>query len=186
MYLYEYDPATGKYLGKHEAQLDEWQTQIKGAPAYMGEANTTWDAPEEQEGYTPYLINGEWVLKQDPTLDDAKTAKLQEAGAAFAAKRDAIRQVTLSDGNTYGFDCANNDITNFMASWKAAEVSGSTPYKVWHDDGTKGMINMPLADFTTVFNTVRDSQLAAYAWYGTVSAQINAATTEEELEEITL
>lgn len=121
-----------------------------------------------------------------PSLEALKEAKIKEAGAAFAQKRDAIRQVQLSDGNTYGFDCANEDITNFMASWKAAEVSGSTPYKVWGADGSKGMITMQLADFKTVFNAVRESQLAAYAWYGAVDAQIQAAATKEELEAIVL
>lgn len=116
------------------------------------------------------------------TLEEAKADKHREAGASFARKRDAIRQVQLSDGNTYGFDCANEDITNFMASWKAAEVSGSTPYKVWIADGGKGLITMQLADFDTVFKAVRDSQLEAYAWYGAVDAQIQAATTKEEVE----
>lgn len=133
--------------------------------------------------------NGEYyevVAISEQTLEEMKTAKHREAGASFAQKRDAIRQVQLSDGNTYGFDCANEDITNFMASWKAAEVSGSTPYKVWIADGGKGLITMQLADFDTVFKAVRDSQLEAYAWYGTVDAKIQACETKEELAEIVL
>lgn len=121
-----------------------------------------------------------------PSLEALKEVKIKEAGALFAQKRDAIRQVTLSDGNTYGFDTANDDITNFMASWKAAEISGSTMYKVWLADGTKGMITMQLADFTTVFNAVRDSQYEAYAWYEAIKVQVNACTTKEELEAIIL
>lgn len=132
------------------------------------------------------LPEGATLTPPEQTLEEAKADKHREAGAAFAQKRDAIRQVQLSDGNTYGFDCANEDITNFMASWKAAEVSGSTPYKVWGVDGSKGMIAMQLADFKTVFNAVRESQLAAYAWYGAVDAQIQVAATKEELEAIVL
>lgn len=132
------------------------------------------------------LPEGATLTPPEQTLEEAKADKHREAGAAFAKKRDAIRQVRLSDGNTYGFDCANEDITNFMASWKAAEVSGSAPYKVWKADGSKGMITMQLADFKTVFNAVRESQLAAYAWYGAVDAQIQAAATKEELEAIVL
>ncbi len=78
MLLYSFDPATGKYTGSHEAQLDEWQTQIKGSPSYIGEANCVWEAPPAQEGYTAYMVNGEWVLKADPTLDELKAAKLAE------------------------------------------------------------------------------------------------------------
>lgn len=132
------------------------------------------------------LPEGATLTPPEQTLKEAKADKHREAGAAFAKKRDAIRQAQLSDGNTYGFDCANEDITNFMASWKAAEVSGSTPYKVWNADGSKGMIIMQLSDFETVFKTVRDSQLAAYAWYGDVDAQIQEATTKEELDAIVL
>lgn len=129
--------------------------------------------------------DGVWYIPE-PALEELKEAKIKEAGTLFAQKRDAIRQVTLSDGNTYGFDTANEDITNFMASWKAAEISGSTMYKVWLADGTKGMITMQLADFKTVFNAVRTSQLEAYAWYGAVDAQIQAATTKEDLDAIVL
>ena len=132
------------------------------------------------------LPEGATLIPPEQTLEEAKEDKHREAGAAFAKKRDAIRQVQLSDGNTYGFDCANEDITNFMASWKAAEESGSTPYKVWNADGSKGMVIMQLSDFETVFKTVRDSQLAAYAWYGDVDAQIQEATTKEELDAIVL
>lgn len=78
MKLYEYDPATGEYLGSHNAEVDEWQTQIKGETCYVGEANTVWEAPPEQEGYTAYLVNGEWELRPDPTLDELKAAKLAE------------------------------------------------------------------------------------------------------------
>lgn len=186
MKLYEFDPETGKYLGSHEAEVDEWQTKIKGETCYVGEANTVWEAPPEQEGCTAYLMNGEWELRPNPTLDELKAAKHNEAGAVFAQKRDAIRQIQLSNGVTYGFDCANEDITNFMASWKAAEKSGSTPYKVWNTDGGKGMITMQLTDFDTVFNAVRTSQLEAYAWYNGVDAQIKAAMTAAEIEAITL
>ena len=128
----------------------------------------------------------EIVKQPEPTLAELKAEKHNEAGALFAHKRDAIRQVQISDGNTYGFDCANEDITNFLTSWEAAKISGSTPYKVWVNSNAKTLIVMQLDDFTTVFNAVRTSQLEAYAWYNSVDAQIQAATTKEELEAIIL
>ena len=78
MKLDEFEPHTGKYLGSHDAQVDEWQTTIKGETCYIGEANAVWDEPPQQEGYTAYYIGGEWVLKADPTLDELKAAKLAE------------------------------------------------------------------------------------------------------------
>ena len=145
-----------------------------------------WAQPGREVKEIGPLPEGATLTPPEQTLEEAKADKHREAGASFAQKRDAIRQVQLSDGNTYGFDCANEDITNFMASWKAAEVSGSAPYKVWKADGSKGMITMQLADFKTVFNAVRTSQLEAYAWYGAVDVQIQAAATKEDLETIVL
>ena len=120
------------------------------------------------------------------TLEELKEAKHNAAGAAFAAKRDAIRFVKLSDGNTYGFDCANEDITNFMANWKAAELDGQTEHKVWLDETTKGMVVMQPADFKTVFDIANKSQKEAYVWYGEVATRIAAATSKEELDAIEL
>lgn len=120
-----------------------------------------------------------------PSIEELQEAKINEAGAEFAKRRDAIRWVQVSDSNAYGFDCASEDITNFMAAWKAAEVDGYTGYKVWFTETSKGLVILQLVDFKTVFDFVRNSQLTAYAWYETISAQIKATTTTEELEAIT-
>lgn len=86
MLLYEFDPKTGKYLGNHEAQLDTWQTDIKGSPSYIGEANCVWTEPPAQAGFTAYMENGEWVLKANPKLENLKADKLAEIDAWTAAK----------------------------------------------------------------------------------------------------
>ena len=117
-------------------------------------------------------------------FENLKKEKRNQAGAVFASKRDEIRFIEVSDGNTYGFDCANEDITNFFASWKAAEKDGKTFYKVWLDNTVKGMVVMQLSDFDTVFDKVRESQIGAYAWYENIVAQIEAATTVDELNAI--
>ena len=121
----------------------------------------------------------------DLTLDEIKQEKLKQLGSAFAVKRDAIRWVDVSGGH-YGFDCANDDITNFMASWKAAELAGSTLYKVWTSESEKGMVTLTTEDFTAVFNAVRQSQYEAYAWYGTKKAEIENAATVEEINAVGL
>ena len=121
----------------------------------------------------------------DLTLDEIKQEKLKQLGSAFAVKRDAIRWVDVSGGH-YGFDCANDDITNFMASWKAAELAGSTLYKVWTSESEKGMVTLTVDDFTAVFNVVRQSQYEAYAWYGTKKAEIENAATVEEINAVGL
>lgn len=124
--------------------------------------------------------------KAEKEFTGLKAAKHNAAGAAFAAKRDAIRFIKISDGNTYGFDCANEDVTNFMANWKAAELDGQTEHKVWLDETTKGLAVMRPADFETVFGIANKSQKEAYLWYGEIAAAIEAATSKEELDAIEL
>lgn len=86
MKQYEFDPATGKYVGEKEAAIDEWQTQIKGEPSYIGAANCTFDKPEIKAGFTPYRLLGEWIQVPDPTLEELKVQKLQEIDDWTAAK----------------------------------------------------------------------------------------------------
>lgn len=151
---------------------------------------------QETERKIIQLANGSFAFEDEIDIEaeaqaqaakefaELKEKKHNAAGAAFAAKRDAIRFIKISDGNTYGFDCANEDITNFMANWKAAELDGQTEHKVWLDETTKGMVVMQSADFKTVFNIANKSQKEAYAWYGEIAAAIEAATSVEELESI--
>ena len=116
-----------------------------------------------------------------PTLDEVKESVLADAKASFAARRDAVRWV-----NGYGFDCAPEDITNFMAAYTPLLVAGagSTQYKVWLTEDTKGIVTLTLDDMTEVYRSVRESQLAAYAWYEAVKAQIAASQTAEELQAV--
>ena len=132
-----------------------------------------------------FLVDkGDYFEIEDTPLDTFKESMLKQAGATFATKRDAVRYVQLSDGKTYGFDCANEDITNFMAGWKRAELSGSTFYKVYLSPTEKTIVTLTATDFATVSNEVSKSQLLAYSWYGDIKAKILACTTREELESI--
>ena len=47
------------------------------------------------------LPEGATLTPPEQTLEDLKAEKHREAGAAFAKKRDAIRQIKISDGNTW-------------------------------------------------------------------------------------
>ncbi len=120
----------------------------------------------------------EVVALPDPTLDELKNTALTKAKRSFAKKRDAIRWV-----NGYGYDCAAEDITNFMAAYTPLLVqgAGAAQYKVWLTEQTKGIITLSLDDMTRVYHAVRTSQLEAYAWYETIKAQLESAQTEDEL-----
>lgn len=126
----------------------------------------------------------------EPSLDELKEIKLNKAGELFAQKRDAIRWVKIDDSTTYGFDCASEDITNFLAAYTfldtQVEKSNTTMYKIWLDKENKGIVELNLEQMSKVFNDVRTSQFEAYAWYENIKQQINNCQSKEELNAINI
>lgn len=104
-----------------------------------------------------------------------------ELGAEFANRRDAARWINLPSGNRYGFDCAVEDISNFMAAYTPLLIAGSgeTGYKVWQSETEKGLVILTFADMQAAYTYVRESQLSAYAWLSASQAKINAVTETE-------
>ena len=193
MLLYEFEAETGKYIGSHEAQLDEWQTQIKGSPSYIGEANCVWEAPPVQEGYTAYRVNGEWVLKADPTLDELKTAKLAEinewteaqitggfksscTGAEVTYDSDKETQLTMQgialNVNTELF--AEKYPTGCPVRGYAARSETKTVFML-----TPEQVLRWCADLSMHIGTCKQQGWAK-------QAEVQAATTKEELDAIVL
>ena len=99
-------------------------------------------------------------------------------GAEFAKRRDAVRWINLPSGNRYGFDCAVEDISNFMAAYTPLLIAGSgeTGYKVWKSETEKGLVILPFADMQAAYNYVRESQLSAYAWLASSQEKVNAVS----------
>lgn len=121
-------------------------------------------------------------------FDYAKNRYINAAGVEFANRRDEVRWIEIV-GVTYGFDCAPEDITNFMAAYTPlmVEKSGTTGYKVWLDKGKKGLVKLDYEGMKKAYDTVRSSQLAAYAWYEDIKAKLLAVTEaegKEKLEEV--
>lgn len=129
----------------------------------------------------PELTSWREHIEPAQSLDELKAAKLNLAGAEFAKRRDCIRWI-----GEYGFDCAVEDISNFMAAFTPLLVakSGNVLYKVWLDEQTKGIADLSYMQMQEAYDTVRNSQMAAYAWYEAIKAQILACSTAEELDEI--
>lgn len=180
MLLYSFDPATGKYTGSHEAQLDEWQTQIKGSPSYIGEANCVWEAPPAQEGYTAYMVNGEWVLKADPTLDELKAAKIME----LKKVRDEQEVLPIEyNGHSYDYDEKARDRIN--AAIIALDVAGEGASLEWttadNSDAT-----VTAADLRAIIAAVAVRSNTLHTQYREAKAKVEAAQTAADLEDITL
>lgn len=128
-----------------------------------------------------------YVAPPEPTLDELKEQKTKSAKEAFAAKRDAVRFIKLDDTHTYGFDCASEDITNFLAADKALESgSATTLYKVWISKTEKGIVQLTKEQMQLVFEQVRILQFAAYQWLDEVLKKIEECKSKEELEKISL
>lgn len=196
------DPLETKRQGKDVYLLPAGATFIEPIPkdgyaaVWNGEA---WEHIEDNRGKEYWLDTDEYgtparvmdtlgalpegaVFTEPPKpLALLKQETLRQAQTAFAARRDEVRWV-----GGYGFDCASEDITNFMAAYTPLLVSGegTAQYKVWLSDSEKGIVTLTLAELTDVYRTVRTSQLEAYAWYETVKAQIEAAASAEEIAAI--
>ncbi len=107
-------------------------------------------------------------------------------GAEFANRRDAVRWINLPSGNRYGFDCAVEDISNFMAAYTPLLIAGSgeTGYKVWKSETEKGLVILTFDDMQAAYTYVRESQLSAYAWLASSQAKINAVTETDGKEKL--
>lgn len=109
-----------------------------------------------------------------------------ELGEEFASRRDAVRWINLPSGNRYGFDCAVEDISNFMAAYTPLLIAGTgeTGYKVWKSETEKGLVILTFADMQAAYTYVRESQLSAYAWLSASQTKINAVTEADGKEKL--
>lgn len=158
------------------------------------------EPPIEKEGFLRVWNDSNWEYKEkqkepvepEPTLEELKENKLSEVKQEFAKKRDAVRFVKVDDINTYGFDCASEDITNFLAAYTALtnnvakSSTNTTMYKVWINETDKGIVELNLEQMNKVFDTVRSSQFKAYAWLEQIQTKIEGCQSKEDLEAIVL
>lgn len=180
MKLYEFEPHTGKYLGSHDAQVDEWQTTIKGETCYIGEANAVWDEPPQQEGYTAYYIGGEWVLKADPTLEELKAAKIME----LKKVRDDQEVLPIEyNGHSYDYDEKARDRIN--AAIIALDMAGAEATLQWTTaDNTNATVTVQ--DLRNIIAAVAMRSNTLHEQYRVAKEAVNAAETKEEVEAVTL
>lgn len=122
-----------------------------------------------------------------PPLERFKEIMQTKAGITFSQKRDSIRWLDIN-GNKYGFDCASEDITNFMAAYTPLLIAGTGTvfYKVWLSETEKGIVELTTDNMTAVYTAVRSGQMAAYTWYEAKKSKIQNAEDIKALLEITL
>lgn len=142
--------------------------------------------PIENDERLFYPWNQLWEQYTDiEPFEYARSRYINAAGVEFAKRRDAIRWIQTSNG-TYGFDVGTEDITNFMAAYTPMILNQewTTQYKVWIDKSTKSIKAFNYADMTKVYETVRKSQLEAYAWYEEIKAKLMSVTEQEGKEKL--
>lgn len=140
---------------------------------------------DDRRRYYPWNKKGDEYTDVMPFLY-LKELLLNDIGAEFATRRDAVRWINLPSGNRYGFDCAVEDISNFMAAYTPLLIAGSgeTGYKVWKSETEKGLVILTFADMQAAYTYVRESQLSAYGWLASSQAKINAVTEAEGKEKL--
>ena len=193
MKLYEYDPATGEYLGSHNAEVDEWQTQIKGETCYVGEANCVWEAPPAQEGYTAYMVNGEWVLKTDPTLDELKADKLAEIDA-WTSNKITGGFVSSATGAPVTYDSdKDTQLTmqgialNVNSELFAEKYPTGCPVRGYPESSDTKQIFMLTPEHVMRWQADLSMHIGTCKQQGWAKqAEVQAATTKEELDAIVL
>lgn len=155
--------------------------------------NATTTEPPQPEGYTAYYIGGEWVLKADPTLDELKAAKLAEisewteaqitggfksncTGAEVTYDSDKETQLTMQgialNVNTELF--ADNYPTGCPVRGYAQGAEEKTIYML----SAEQVMNW-CADLSIHIGTCKQAGWAK-------QAEVQAATTKEELDAISL
>ena len=141
---------------------------------------------ENENIYEPFeikLVDGAIVVITE-TLDQAKTRYIADAGLKFAKRRDAITW-TQHEVGLYGYDRKPEDVTNFLAAMKRAELGLETGFNVYVDSiGPKQFLPHTYDMFKVVLEQSANEQIAAYQWYEGVKSQLQVAASIEELEQI--
>ena len=128
-------------------------------------------------------ILGELYSDVEP-LDHAKAQYTIAAGMEFAKRRDAITW-TQHEVGLYGYDRKPEDVTNFLAAMKRAELGLETGFNVYVDSiGPKQFLPHTYDMFKVVLEQSANEQIAAYQWFEGIKGQLQAATSIEELEQI--
>ena len=118
------------------------------------------------------------------TLDEAKARYTKDAGVEFARRRDAITW-TQHEVGLYGYDRKPDDVTNFLAAMKRAELGLDTGFNVYVGSvGPKQFLPHTYDMFKVVLEQSANEQIAAYQWFEGIKGELNAAETIEELEQI--
>lgn len=125
-------------------------------------------------------IDGQWRAKM--TLDQLKTAKLEEIKAEYEVERTTrnkgIESITLG----VKIDCREKDVLNIQSIVYVYDATGMAPtfYKAYDNSE----VTATGEDFKAVLTELIAAQLAMWQHKNELSRQIAAATTPEQIKSI--
>ena len=99
------------------------------------------------------------------TIDQAKARYISSAGVEFASKRDAVTW-TQHEVGLYGYERKPEDVSNFLAAMKRAELGLDTGFNVYVDSvGPKQFLPHTYEMYKVVLEQSANEQIAAYQWF---------------------
>lgn len=177
VYLYTYDPETGKYTGTKEAVLDEFNTRIKKSPSYKAEPNATFDIPEFIEGFIPVYKNGEWQQEALPTIEEIREAKKEE----LKDERDRIQELPI-EYNGKSFDYNKESLQKLNEAKDALE--GTEDKQIWIcADNT--LTYLTYNDIMAIKLLGKNRSNDAHIQYAKLRFIVDSLETEEEIKAVT-
>ena len=138
----------------------------------------------------PNIVGWRQHQWQEPTksFEQVQTETIQKFGAEFASRRDATTWAIQADGSVYGYERKTEDVTNFMAAMKRAELGLDTGFNVYlnNADDQKQFLPHTAKMFHDALEQSAQEQITAYQRYEAIKKQIiDECDTIDELNAIT-
>lgn len=187
MKVYFYDEITKEFTMSADALKDQLESKIQGKDVWLLPANATFDEPlPSKDGYKVVYNNG-WKYEKlpepevtpEPTLDELKLLKRAEINSA----RDRTEQGGFEYmGKVFDSDPISCQRISMAAQAMALAPEGTTITWTTQDNTTIELNKTQLAGMVVA---LAEWSNTCHQKATTLKAQIDAAETAEELENIT-
>ena len=186
MYAYKYDE-NKYYAGQQECQIDPLESKKQGHPVYLLPANCTWKEPlNEKEGYKIKWNVEAWEYEEipvppepePPTLEEAKTAKINELKAVRDAKE--MEPVLYAE---HKFDFDSKSYERITAAIYALDGAGPSATINW-TLADNGSAPVTANDLRGVIAAAAVRSDALHTTYRTLKSQVQAAETVDDVATI--
>lgn len=216
MQVYKYNEKTKEYINTEPALLDPLETEQQGKVVYILPANATFSEPTVKAGYASVWNGTQWTLVEDnrgvkywlvDDTYDTPAQEMKELGALPAeaiterpaktldvlksekivllkAQRDSAEVMPIEyNGNTFDYDDKARDRIN--AAIIALDVQGEGASIDWTTADNKN-VTVTATDLRNAIAMVAVRSNLLHSAYRIAKEKVEAATTAEEVEAITL